>query len=274
MGIRGKIIDFIESYRVKKLQKMLIKTDDDQKVIEALPSDEENFAYNFPKVVGSMQEIENKLEVVNNNIDEIIAEDVVRDTLSKLENDKAIKKVLTENKEELEKHNKIKNAIEAIRSNEMKLKLTQDYVTSLEDFEILKIFGTLKPPKDEAEKENIERIKIDIISAKIMYHIKKSGYAWHLDAFTYGFKDRAKISLLNNCLKEINRENLNSQNIDSKSKIKLVFDLLRLTDMKDKRKSIIIDEFKHKKWLDEEEAKKIREKVREDKIRKENQSSR
>lgn len=270
MKILEKFTDWIEQYKVNKLQKMLIKTEDDQKVIDALPSDEENFAYNFPKVIGSMQETENKLEVVNNNIDEIIAENVVRDTLKKLENDKAIKKILIQNKETLEQHNKIKNAIEAIKNNESKLKLTQDYIASLEDCEILTIFDTLKPTKNEMEKQNVESMKIEIISKKIIYHIKIHGYVWHLDGFTYGLNDRAKLSILNNCIKKINLENYNSnkENIHHESKNKFIFDLLRLTEMKDSKKFLILEEFKNKKCISESDVKYIKGKFREERDRK------
>lgn len=214
----------------EKLQKELIKTEDDKKVVEALPPDEDNSGINFPEVVQSMGDPESQYKVVKNNMTEIIGNDEVRNTLQYLEAP-YVAKVVEKNEEELQEKGKIKNAIMATKDNDVKLDLTQKYLEFLTKWDVMDVFRTLHPEKNEKEseeqnaeesEENIEKgeekdkkenkeekisdtekRKIEIVSQVILDDFKKSGASWNIKELTDFFEARSILSILNMTLTNI-----------------------------------------------------------------------
>lgn len=218
-----------ERHDAEKLQKKLIKTKDDEKVVEALPLDEDNSGINFPKVIKSMENPESKYEVIKNNMPEIIGNDNVKDTLEHLEAP-YIAKVVEKTQEELQEQGKIKNAIMAAKDNGVKLVLTQKYLEFLTKRDVIDIFETLHPEttekaheqqnaeesetkqeeqkteenteKDKKEKKeekisDTEKRKIEIVSQIVLNDFKKSGASWNIKELTNFFDQRSILSILN-----------------------------------------------------------------------------
>lgn len=254
-----KILDVVDELQAKILQKKLIKTNNEEKIVNALPPDKDNSKVDIHEIVKSMENPKTKLEVVSGNIEEMIEQDVVRDTLRYLP-DKSVETILKENKEKFAQYKKMKNAIQAIKSNERKLNLTEEYSRTLNDIDLVEIFATMKPEQDSQKQELLEQKKVRIIAKKIVEHAKKHGAVWHIGELTETLRDRSKLSVLNLCLGEI---------ADASVRVKFVGDLLRVTNVSYKKKSIVIKECKAQKLLTGEDEERIRAQLQADKARKE-----
>ncbi len=232
-----KILDIIkEPYRkakAKHTQKVLIKTDDDKLVVKALSADEDNSAIDIHAVIKNMDNPENMAEVVENNLEELIEQDNVKSAMKYL-NDGDILRILNENNKELVKNKKIKLAIEAIGSNDKKIKAIVKNAASLNDCELSKILETLKPEKQEKRKAELEEQKISIVSKRILRHIINNGGAWHLKELTETLEENSKLSVAERCLETISeyeKDRDKKKHITSSAKVRLVVDLFELTNL-------------------------------------------
>lgn len=232
-----KILDIIkEPYRkakAKHTQKVLIKTDDDKLVVKALSADEDNSAIDIHAVIKNMDNPENMAEVVENNLEELIEQDNVKSAMKYL-NDGDILRILNENNKELVKNKKIKLAIEAIESNDKKIKAIVKNAASLNDCELSKILETLKPEKQEKRKAELEEQKISIVSKRILRHIINNGGAWHLKELTETLEENSKLSVAERCLETISeyeKDRDKKKHITSSAKVRLVVDLFELTNL-------------------------------------------
>lgn len=227
-----------EKHEIKRKEKMLIRTEDDKVVVDALPAEEDNSAIDIHKIVENMENPEKMAEVVENNLEEIIEQDMVKDTMKHLDADDAFK-ILDENRKTLTEHDKIKNAIEAIRSNSKKLKAIVKNSGSLSDFELAQVLVTLKPEKDEKASAKLEEQKIVIVSNRIIKNMKSYGGAWHLEELTKSLEEESKLSVITTTLDAIDRYAKyqdEKKSITSNAKVKLVSDLLDLTNLPAARK--------------------------------------
>ena len=259
MKIIDRINDWIDDKKAKRLQRILIKTNNEEQIVFALPADKDNSKVDIHKIVKSMEDPKTKLEVVSGNVEEMIEQDVVRDTLIHLP-DKSVETVLKENEEKFAKYMKMKNAIQAIKSNERKLNLTEEYLRTLNDIDLVEIFATMKPEQDRKRQDLLEQRKVRIITQKIVEHVKKHGAVWHIGELTESLKDRAKLSVLNLCLGEISDPNV---------RVKFVGDLLRVTEISCRKKNIIVKECKNQNLLTGEDERRIRTQLLADKARRE-----
>ena len=268
MGIRKKISEANRKRSDKIMEKKLIKTDDDEIVVETLTSENDNSGINIKAVVQNMENPENMATVVENNITEIIEQDNVRSTLVFL-NDDDVARILEENKEELKKQKKMKYAIDAITSNQKKLKVTRENLKSLTDMEVSDILNNLKPDKSEEEKNKTEEQKIKIVSMKIIEHLVKHGSVWHLQEMLMSLKDESKLTVAELCLISVkNYEKSGKCSINSTSKINFVTDLLRYTDIDYDKKIDIVNDYKFGKTLNSEECTAIIKNLEKEKIEK------
>lgn len=232
-----KILDIIKQLYVrakaKHRQKVLIKTEDDTLVVEALSADEDNSAIDIHEVVRNMDNPQNMAEVVENNLEELIEQDNVKSTMKYL-NDADILRILNENNKELVKNKKIKLAIEAIGSNDKKIKAIVKNLESLNDCELGKILETLKPERQEKRKAELEEQKISIVSKRILRHMINNGSAWHLAELTENLQEVSKLSVADRVLEtigEYEKDRDKKKHITSSAKIRLVVDLFQLTDL-------------------------------------------
>lgn len=232
MRFIDKILDVVDEMQAKRLQRKLIRTNNDEQIVDALPPDKDNSKVDIQKIIKSMENPEIKLEVVSGNVKEMIEQDVVRDTLIHLP-DKSVETILKENEEKFAQYKKMKNAIQAIKSNERKLNLTEEYLRTLNDLDLMEIFMTIKPEANREKQEVLEQRKIKIIAKKIVEHVRKHGAVWHIRELTESLRDRAKLSVLNLCLGEI---------ADASVRVKFVGDLLHVTNVSYKKKNIIVKE--------------------------------
>lgn len=257
MRIKDAISDRIDNFRAKRIQKSLIKTEDNEAIVRALPREEENFNIDIHKIVKSMDDGESRVKVVDNNIDEIIEQNAVRDTLKHLPDVKT-EVIVKNNEKKLKESQKIKNAILAIKSNERKLALTKRYVKFLGDFEVIEIFDTLKPENGKKEKKKLQEEKVEIIFEKIMYHIEKYGSAWHIGELVETLENRFKLSVLTRCLEKVK---------DRQNRLKLTGDLLRATNTDYDTKNQIVEVYRNYQMLTEEEEEIIKAQLLEDKLK-------
>lgn len=268
MGIRKKISEANRKRSDKIMEKKLIKTDDDEIVVETLTSENDNSGINIKAVVQNMENPENMATVVENNITEIIEQDNVRSTLVFL-NDDDVARILEENKEELKKQKKMKYAIDAITSNQKKLKVTRENLKSLTDMEVSDILNNLKPDKSEEAKNKTEEQKIKIVSMKIIEHLVKHGSVWHLDEMLRSLNEKSKLTVADLCITSINNYEKNKKGtISSTAKINFVTDLLKYTDIDYDKKINIMKDYQSNKVLKYEECTTIMDTLKKEKIEK------
>lgn len=98
--IKQSVITAKENYRAKRKEKLLIKTDDDEFIVESLPAEEDNSGIDIHKVLETMKDPKLKAAVVKNKLKEVIEQNGVRDTLEDLE-DEAVVDILEEEKQTL-----------------------------------------------------------------------------------------------------------------------------------------------------------------------------
>lgn len=233
----------IEKNQVKRKEKMLIQTNDDKMVVDALPLDEDNSRIDIKSIVENMESPEEMAKVVENNMDEIIQQDNVKDILLHLKDDD-IASILEQNKDEFRKEEKIRNAIEAIGNNEKKLRALFKNLTYITDIELSRILSTLRPEENAMSEQMIEQQKVKIVSMKILEHMIKHGGAWHLGELTTSLQENSKLCVLDLCLNTIkDYETDKKQNLGSRAKTKLVTDLLRVTNVESATKFKIIDKY-------------------------------
>lgn len=259
MRFIDKILDVVDEMQAKRLQRKLIRTNNDEQIVDALPPDKDNSKVDIQKIIKSVENPEIKLEVVSGNVKEMIEQDVVRDTLIHLP-DKSVETILKENEEKFAQYKKMKNAIQAIKSNERKLNLTEEYLRTLNDLDLMEIFMTIKPEANREKQEVLEQRKIKIIAKKIVEHVRKHGAVWHIRELTESLRDRAKLSVLNLCLGEI---------ADASVRVKFVGDLLHVTNVSYKKKNIIVKECRTQELLTGEDERKIKAQLQADKARRE-----
>ena len=174
--------DIVQKVKRRKIQKKLIKSDDET-VIQSLTEDLQDLEINMPLIVANMENPKKMAELVETNLDKIIQQDNVKDTLKYLK-DEDIHRILEEKQKVLKEQQKIIFAILSIKENQRKLKVTNKNLNSLTDFEVQRIFQSLKPETQVDKIEEMENRKIEIVGKKIFENIKKYGTAHHLMELT------------------------------------------------------------------------------------------
>lgn len=270
--IKQPFITARENYRAKRKEKLLIKTDDDELVVDSLPAEEDNSAINIHKVVETMEDPENMVEVVKNNLPELMEQDMVKDTMKYLKDDGVIE-VIEENKKELKEQGKIALAIQAIDDTHTRLEVTEENLKHLTATETATILKSVKERETEKAKE-LENRKIKTASEQILRTLVKYGHVSQLDIKEMAHtlqEESSKLAIIKLCLATINQYDVSkSKNITAKAKRKMVYDLLNVTnvDIAEKYRfmshSIIKDEL-----MTEAEASEIMQDLEKEKARKE-----
>ncbi len=245
MKILNTIKGLTTKVKAKHMQKTLIKTEDDKFIVEALPAEEDNSAIDIHKVLKNMENPETMAEVVENNFEELIGQNHLIDAMKYL-NDNDLLRIVNENNKKLEKNEKIKLAIESIDCNDKKIKAIIKNLESLNDCELGKIFETFKPEIQKNRKEELEEQKINIITKRILRHIINNGGAWHLNELTRTLEESSKLTVINRCLITVNqyqKERDYKKHITSNAKIRLVTNMLLLTEISDSKKQEILNDY-------------------------------
>lgn len=273
MKIFNAIKEQMMKLKARRIQKALIKTDDDKFIVESLPASEDNSAIDIHKVIKNIDNPETRAEVVQNNLEELIEQDHVKDAMRYLD-DNDVLRILNENNKKLESNEKIKSAIEAIESNDKKLKAVVKNLESLNDCELGKILETLKPEKDETRQEEIEERKMCIITKRILRHMINNGSAWHFKELTETLKESSKLTIVKRCLitiQEYQKDNDVMKHITSYAKIKLVLDMFRLTQVSNVKKKEVLEDIADKGTLSAEEIRAIENDMEQEETKKEQQ---
>lgn len=258
-----------EKRMAKRKEKLLIKAEDEELIVNSLPAEEDNSRIDIQKIVQNMEDPENMAEVVVNNLEEIIEQDNVKSTLKHLP-DETVVEIVEENVDELHEQEKLEFAIRAIRDNDKKLEMANKNLTNLTDLELAQIFEELNPPSSQERKEKIEAEKIRIISKKIMQHMIEFGSAWHLAELTDSISDASKVKVLDSCLTVMKDYQENGKRkMDSSAKTNLVVDLLALTAFEYDRKTEVIEQYVNKRMLTQEEERTIKNDIEKQRIRQE-----
>lgn len=194
MGIKKKIRDGNEKIKAKRIQKQLIKKDDDFVVETLTESPIDNTQIDIKTVVKNMENPEKKVEVVQNNLEVIIEQDNVRDTLEHLP-DKYITQIVEEHEDQLKENEKLANAILPIKDNQRKLNYAKKNLSALTDLELQNILGSLLPENSIEAQRDVEREKIKLIGSKFLENIEKYGSVFRLGDFTENLTDESKMDL-------------------------------------------------------------------------------
>lgn len=267
--IRGPVVRMKEKRMAKRKEKLLIKAEDEELIVKSLPAEEDNSRIDIQKIVQNMEDPENMAEVVVNNLEEIIEQDNVKNTLKHLP-DETVVEIVEENVDELQEQEKLEFAIRAIKDNDKKLKMANKNLTNLTDLELAQIFEELNPPSSQERKEKIEAEKIRIISKKIMQHMIEFGSAWHLAELTDSISNASKVKVLDSCLTVMKDYQENGKRkMDSSAKTNLVVDLLALTAFEYDRKTEVIEQYVNKRMLTQEEERTIKNDIEKQRIRQE-----
>lgn len=264
-----KVTQMIEKCKAKRKQKKLIKTQDEKLIVETLSPQEDNSKIDIKEVVEIMENPEHKVEVVENNFEEIMKQNNVRDTLKHLP-DNEILRLLDEHMDKLKKQEKIEPAIKAIANNDKKLKATLENVVNLTDLELARIFETLKPEASEEKNQEIEQRKVRIVSTKILRHMIQHGGAWHLSELTQTMQEKSKLDVLNLCLNTLyNFEKNKGRSLEEKAKEKFVIDLLCLTQIDSKTKLDLVEAYAEDGLLTKGNKDEIKIQMEKERLRKE-----
>lgn len=251
--IKRPFVRIKEKHMAKRKEKLLIKTADDELVVNSLPAEKDNSGIDIQKIVENMENPENMAEVVINNLPEIMEQDKVKDTLKNLPDEEVVE-IVEENTDELHEQAKLEFAIRAIGDNDKKLKTANKNLANLTDIELAKILDDLKLETKQERREKIEEEKIRIISKKIMQHIIEFGTAWHLAELMSTVSDGSKIKILDSCLAVMqDYKKSGKRQISSSAKTDLITDLLNLTSLEDDEKDKLIKKYIKKKMLTQEE---------------------
>lgn len=273
----NKMMTTTEKHRDKHKQKVLIKANDDNMVVEALPEDKDNSGINIEKVVKSMDDPESMIEVVKNNLGEIIEQNTVRDTMQNIP-DEAVVEILEENKKELKEEGKIAFAIQAIEDNDQKLEVTQENLDSLTVMETATILNSLEEEAEEKRAKKIENKKIKATSEQILRLLVKYGHVSEIDIdqMVSTLKDESsKLVIAKLCLAKIaGYDECKRKNITSRAKTKFTYYLLKITNVEMSEKHTLLKDCTENNWLDVEESKLIecdliKEKARLEKLERE-----
>lgn len=260
----------VEEYKAKQKQKKLIKTDDDKLVIESLPADQNNLAIDIQQVVKNMGNPENMAEVVANNLEEIIEQDNVKDTLKYL-HDNDILRILQQNNKQLKNNKKIKRAIDAITHNDQKIQALSENLRDLSDFELAKILNSLQSEEDVERKRQLENQKIKLVGMKILEHMITHGGAWHIEELTECLDEKSKLSVAKLCLRTIDGYEKNKKkNISSDSKMKLIMKLFQVANLNYEQKMETLDLYVGN-GLNSEEVKMMKNKMELERLQKEDE---
>ena len=146
--IRKKYRETREKYRAKQKENKLLKTKDDELVVNMLPAEEDNSKIDIHRVVKTMENPENMAEVVKNNLEELMKQDVVKDTLKHLQ-DEAVIDILQENKKDLEQQGKMALAIQAIDDPNKRLEIVEDNLKHLTPLETATVLKTVEEQRKE-----------------------------------------------------------------------------------------------------------------------------
>lgn len=246
---------------------ILSKIKEPTKVIDDLLSKQDNSNINIHRVVKSVDNTEQRYEVIDKNMKEIVEQNSVKNTLKHLP-DESIMKLLNKKRKILGKTGKTKNAIEAIKKNKNKLKAMEENIKALSDFDIQEILKNLNPEKDDENGDMLDEQKRKIVSMKIFSHIANEGAVWHLKELTEELREESRISVLEMCLETIHVfEDDKDEKIDSNVKIKMTLDLLNLTDQNYEEKIKKVEEYvDEKRTLTEREGREVKERLALDKI--------
>lgn len=261
MKISQKIKNFLktakENREMKRKEKLLIKTDDEELIVDSLPAQQDNSGIDIHKVVGTMQNPENMVEVVKNNLPEIMIQDRVKDTLRKLE-DESVVEVIEKGKEELTEQGKIALALQAINDENKRLEVTEKNLEYLTTLETATVLGTVEESQEDKKARKIENKKIKTASEQILRMLVKYGYVNKLDIkeMAYTLKEESsKLAIIKLCLAKIKEyDAVKKRNITTKAKNKMVYDLLKETKIGASEKFQFLKEsLLEKKLLTQEE---------------------
>lgn len=269
-SIKEPFIRIRNNYKARHKQKLLVKTNDDKLVVKSLPAEKDNSAIDIRTIVKNMDDPEEMAKVVENNLEEIIEQDEVKNTLRYLD-DSDVLRILNENNKKLQSNEKIIFAIEAIGGNEKKIKAVIKNLEFLNDCELAKILETLKPETERRRKIEMEEQKIKIVSKRILRHMINNGGAWHLKELTETLEEKSKLLIAQRCLETIGDYEKGhdvKKHITSAAKIKLVVDLFQLTSLPYEKKKETLDEMLNN-GLTQQEIKLIEGKMAEERIKKE-----
>ena len=219
---------------------------------------------NYEKVVKKMNNSEEQYKIITENMDKIIEQNEVRDTLKHIEDEKVVK-IVKEQKNKLKDNQKIAYAILAVGDNEKKMKELLKNCEYLSDIEIAEILNSFKPEKSLQKQKERDNQKINLIAFRIIENLVKYGNTWHLNELTSCFYDDSKTTILNMCLSLLHYRGKN-KNISSESKVKLVCGLFETMDNNFYDKNALIDQYVKSEFLNNKEAEMIENKLKNEKI--------
>lgn len=229
--IRKKYRETREKYRAKQKENKLLKTKDDEFVVNMLPAEEDNSKIDIHRVVKTMENPENMAEVVKNNLEELMKQDVVKDTLKHLQ-DEAVIDILQENKKDLEQQGKMALAIQAIDDPNKRLKIVEDNLRHLTPLETATV---LKTVEEQRKEKKIENRKIKAASEQILRMLVQYGHISQVDIreLTLSLKEESsKLAIIKLCLAKINQYDIDKKkNITSRAKTKMVYEILKITNL-------------------------------------------
>lgn len=229
--IRKKYRETREKYRAKQKENKLLKTKDDELVVNMLPAEEDNSKIDIHRVVKTMENPENMAEVVKNNLEELMKQDVVKDTLKHLQ-DEAVIDILQENKKDLEQQGKMALAIQAIDDPNKRLEIVEDNLKHLTPLETATV---LKTVEEQRKEKKIENRKIKAASEQILRMLVQYGHISQVDIreLTLSLKEESsKLAIIKLCLAKINQYDIDKKkNITSRAKTKMVYEILKITNL-------------------------------------------
>lgn len=229
--IRKKYRETREKYRAKQKENKLLKTKDDELVVNMLPAEEDNSKIDIHRVVKTMENPENMAEVVKNNLEELMKQDVVKDTLKHLQ-DEAVIDILQENKKDLEQQGKMALAIQAIDDPNKRLEIVENNLKHLTPLETATV---LKTVEEQRKEKKIENRKIKAASEQFLRMLVQFGHISQVDIreLTLSLKEESsKLAIIKLCLAKINQYDIDKKkNITSRAKTKMVYEILKITNL-------------------------------------------
>ncbi len=262
-----------EKREAKRKEKLLIETDDDELVVNLLPAEKDNFHIDIHKVVKTMQDSGNMTEVVKNNLEEIMVQDKLRDTLKELE-DAHVLEVIEESKETLQEQGKIVLAIKAIDDKEKRLEATEENLKYLTTSETASVLSSVKESHETKKARELEHKKIKLASEQILRMLVKYGHVSQVDIkemIATLQEESSKLTIIKLCLFRIKEyDSYQKRNITEEAKCKMVYNLLKMTDVDiSKKYKFMNDSIMKTKLLSFSESNTVMQKLESDKNKQE-----
>ncbi len=232
MEIVNKIKNLIRMIKAKHKEKLLLKTKDDELIVSELSAEQDNSGVNIHKVLTTMQTQEGKEEVVQSNLEEIMEQNKLKDSLKDLE-DTSVENVIEGKKEKLVEKGKIAVALHAIDDVDKRLEVTTGNLEHLTAQETAELLRTIKETPEEKKAKKIENKKIKTISEQLLRTLVRFGYVSEVDIIEMAYtlkEESSKLAIIKLCLAKIDEYDIvKKKNITAKAKNKMVYDLLKET---------------------------------------------